>query len=218
MLLFKSDDGGISSQSLGYLPIIDMLYSRILFLLMFTILLPLQGAEPLISIGADYKEVMKALGKPDGDLSAGSRRILTYGDAKVTMTAGKVTAISPEFENKFKKRNTARDSIDAKRGAGLVNYKGKWVTPSQQTVQQNAERAAQQAAKSKASKTVNSGGWYTDFKQASVLAKSQNRKLLINFTGSDWCGWCIKLDKEVFATAKFRDYAAKNYVVSGRNI
>lgn len=79
MLLFKSDDGGISSQSLGYLPIIDMLYSRILFLLMFTILLPLQGAEPLISIGADYKEVMKALGyRPHIDLIDLWRRVTKF--------------------------------------------------------------------------------------------------------------------------------------------
>jgi thioredoxin-related protein len=37
--------------------------------------------------------------------------------------------------------------------------------------------------------------------------------LLVNFTGSDWCGWCIKFDKEVFSQAKFKEYANKNLVL-----
>ena len=37
--------------------------------------------------------------------------------------------------------------------------------------------------------------------------------VLMDFTGSDWCGWCIKFDKEVFATKEFADYAAKNLVL-----
>ena len=33
--------------------------------------------------------------------------------------------------------------------------------------------------------------------------------VLLDFTGSDWCSWCIKFDEEVLSTGKFRDYAAK---------
>ena len=35
----------------------------------------------------------------------------------------------------------------------------------------------------------------------------------MDFTGSDWCGWCIMLDKEVFSKAEFKEYASKNLVL-----
>ena len=37
--------------------------------------------------------------------------------------------------------------------------------------------------------------------------------MLLDFTGSDWCGWCMKLDREIFATPEFQDYAAKKLVL-----
>lgn len=56
-------------------------------------------------------------------------------------------------------------------------------------------------------------GWLTDYKQAQQEAKANNKLLLLDFTGSDWCGWCIKLDREVFSQPKFREYASKNLVL-----
>lgn len=57
------------------------------------------------------------------------------------------------------------------------------------------------------------GAWLTEMKQAQAQAKSGNKMLLVNFTGSDWCGWCIKLDREVFSRPEFKDYANKNLVL-----
>ena len=37
--------------------------------------------------------------------------------------------------------------------------------------------------------------------------------MLVDFTGSDWCGWCVKLDREVFSQPEFKEYAAKNLVL-----
>ena len=37
--------------------------------------------------------------------------------------------------------------------------------------------------------------------------------MLLNFTGSDWCSWCKKLDAEVFSKKEFSDYAKKNLVL-----
>jgi thioredoxin-related protein len=56
-------------------------------------------------------------------------------------------------------------------------------------------------------------GWLTDYKQAQQEAKAGNKLLLLDFTGSDWCGWCIKMDREVFSNPKFKDYASKNLVL-----
>src|SRR5437868_9919616 len=56
-------------------------------------------------------------------------------------------------------------------------------------------------------------GWLTSLEQAQKEAQAKNRLLLMDFTGSDWCGWCIMLDKEVFSKQEFKDYASKNLVL-----
>ena len=56
-------------------------------------------------------------------------------------------------------------------------------------------------------------GWLDDFEKAKAQAKAENKKILLDFTGSDWCGWCIKLDKEVFSQPAWKDYAAKHFVL-----
>src|SRR5262245_23175367 len=55
--------------------------------------------------------------------------------------------------------------------------------------------------------------WQQDAAKAQAQAKKENKLVLLDFTGSDWCGWCIKLKKEVFDTQEFKDYAAKNLVL-----
>jgi len=49
--------------------------------------------------------------------------------------------------------------------------------------------------------------WGTDVSKALAQAKTDKKMVLLDFTGSDWCGWCIKFDKDVLATDKFADYA-----------
>ena len=55
--------------------------------------------------------------------------------------------------------------------------------------------------------------WMTDFEAAKVKAAEENKSILVDFTGSDWCGWCIKLDKEVFSQAAFQEYAEDELVL-----
>ncbi len=56
-------------------------------------------------------------------------------------------------------------------------------------------------------------GWMTDFDAAKKKAAKEGKDLLVDFSGSDWCGWCIKLDKEVFSHEEFRKEASKNYIL-----
>ena len=56
-------------------------------------------------------------------------------------------------------------------------------------------------------------GWLDDLEKAKAQAKAENKKILLDFTGSDWCGWCKKLDKEVFSQQAWKDYAAKHLVL-----
>lgn len=58
-----------------------------------------------------------------------------------------------------------------------------------------------------------SAEWLTDFEEAQRAARSAGRPILINFTGSDWCGWCVRLKNEVFSRAEFQRYAAANLVL-----
>lgn len=55
--------------------------------------------------------------------------------------------------------------------------------------------------------------WQTDAVKAQAQAKTDKKLVLLDFTGSDWCGWCIKLNKEVFSQTEFTDYAKKNLVL-----
>tara|TARA_R110002072_G_scaffold303070_1_gene492785 strand:- start:16652 stop:17599 length:948 start_codon:yes stop_codon:yes gene_type:complete len=55
--------------------------------------------------------------------------------------------------------------------------------------------------------------WMTDFAAATAKAKAEKKDLLVDFTGSDWCGWCTKLDAEVFSHEEFQVAAQKNFVL-----
>lgn len=57
------------------------------------------------------------------------------------------------------------------------------------------------------------GIWMTDFEAAKKAAAEKELPILVDFTGSDWCGWCIKLKKEVFSQDPFVAYAKKNLVL-----
>lgn len=54
--------------------------------------------------------------------------------------------------------------------------------------------------------------WLTDLPKAQAQAKAEKKLVMLDFTGSDWCGWCIKLNNEVFSKPEFADYAKKNIV------
>lgn len=55
--------------------------------------------------------------------------------------------------------------------------------------------------------------WHTDFAAAKEIAKQQQKLILADFTGSDWCGWCVKLKREVFDQPEFQAWALKNIVL-----
>jgi len=56
-------------------------------------------------------------------------------------------------------------------------------------------------------------GWSEDYAKSVEQGKSEKKLILLDFTGSDWCGWCMKLDKEVFSTPEFKSYAKEHLVL-----
>ena len=55
--------------------------------------------------------------------------------------------------------------------------------------------------------------WETDINKAIAVSNKTKKPMLLFFTGSDWCGWCIRLQKEVLKTAEFKTWAEKNVVL-----
>ena len=56
-------------------------------------------------------------------------------------------------------------------------------------------------------------GWLINFDEAAKLSIKSGKPILANFTGSDWCGWCIRLNREVFVTPEFKNWASENVIL-----
>ncbi len=55
--------------------------------------------------------------------------------------------------------------------------------------------------------------WETNYSAALEQAAKQNKMVLLDFTGSDWCGWCVKLQKETFSKPEFQKFAAESLIL-----
>jgi len=57
------------------------------------------------------------------------------------------------------------------------------------------------------------GNWMTDFVKAREKAHDEKKLILLNFSGSDWCGPCIKMKREIFESTAFEAFAGENLVL-----
>ena len=55
--------------------------------------------------------------------------------------------------------------------------------------------------------------WMTQFSEARAMSKNEGKPILMDFTGSNWCGWCVKLKKEVFTKPSFLGFANDNLIL-----
>ncbi|MBX3462742.1 MAG: thioredoxin family protein [Planctomycetes bacterium] len=70
-----------------------------------------------------------------------------------------------------------------------------------------------EAAEAQMAPKADGDEWLTDYKQALEKAKKEKKVVLADFTGSDWCGWCIKLKDEVFSKPEFQEWAKEHVVL-----
>ena len=56
-------------------------------------------------------------------------------------------------------------------------------------------------------------GWFDDYAAAREKARRENKPMLLLFTGSDWCGFCIKLRREALDKSDFKGFARKQLVL-----
>jgi thioredoxin-related protein len=59
--------------------------------------------------------------------------------------------------------------------------------------------------------------WQTDFAKAKEIATTENKAIILVFQGLDWCAPCIKLDREIWNTETFKNYAKEHYVMLQAN-
>ena len=55
--------------------------------------------------------------------------------------------------------------------------------------------------------------WLIDNEEAQAVARSENRPIFMLFTGSDWCVWCERMEKEILSTPQFANFAAKKLIL-----
>lgn len=77
----------------------------------------------------------------------------------------------------------------------------------------NNNKTSNQTIEKHTSKNTNDLVWHTNLEKAIEVAGKENKPILMQFSGSDWCKWCIKLNEEVMFTKEFADYAKDNIVL-----
>ncbi len=55
--------------------------------------------------------------------------------------------------------------------------------------------------------------WNTDFEMAKKRAQEKNQKIILVFSGSDWCAPCMKLEREIWNSETFKDYSKENFTL-----
>ena len=161
--------------------------------------------RPLLVLGAYGKSpaAFRALVE-DSDFArfSNARLVTVQVDTSATATAdGKALAALRE---KYKLRKSPTQAFAADVAAGKLLY----------ATYGNVRASSLTDALVKAlPKPAYEGNWLEDFDEAKRLAAALQRPILMDFSGSDWCGWCIKLDKEVFSTADFKKLAREKLVL-----
>lgn len=61
--------------------------------------------------------------------------------------------------------------------------------------------------------TVSAQEWLTSFEEAKTEATTSKKNIVLVFQGSDWCGPCMKLDKNIWSTDAFKTYAKDHFIM-----
>jgi protein disulfide-isomerase len=95
---------------------------------------------------------------------------------------------------------------------GILNLQAQTVKKTSKAKKAVAAKT-QKTTPSEVSEQENPFIWHADMNKAVALSNKIKKPMLLFFTGSDWCGWCIRLQKEVLKTPEFEDWAKKNVVL-----
>lgn len=122
------------------------------------------------------------------------------------MANAKLKDLSPELQKHFHYNAATAGEVEQKQAAANTRYYS--LITDQPSVQPPDESREQSAAEQSSGLP-----WGTDLPGALNQARSDNKMVLLDFTGSDWCPWCIKFDHDVLSTGEFADYAKSKLVL-----
>lgn len=145
-----------------------------------------------IGVNTTYEQVIAEKGPPAGKMQAGDSMVLRYADATIKLRGGRVV------------------SIDAVKNAPPAPAPG---APADSAPARAEPAPAAPAVRSAATHASGKATWTTDYRAALATAKEQKRHVFLFFTGSDWCGWCMRLQKEILSTPDFAKYASEKLVL-----
>lgn len=116
------------------------------------------------------------------------------------MGNAKLKDLPPELQKHFHYDAAKAQAAEAKTAADKAAYHA-------QLIHQPAVKAPDMSRPAADSSHAGKALWRTDFDGALSQAQSDGKLVLLDFTGSDWCPWCIKFDHDVLSTDKFNNYA-----------
>jgi thioredoxin-related protein len=123
------------------------------------------------------------------------------------MANAKLKNLSPELQKHFRYNAAKAGEVEQKQVAANAQYHNLIISqPASRPPDERREQSAATAPTSELS-------WGTDLPGALNQARSDNKMVLLDFTGSDWCPWCIKFDGEVLSTGEFASYARSKLVL-----
>ena len=118
------------------------------------------------------------------------------------MGNAKLKQLSPELQQHFGYNVRQAGEVEQRQAAANTQYHTQLVSQAASSPMAG-ENLAQASGLT----------WSLDFSKALARARTGNKMVLIDFTGSDWCPWCIKFDEDILSTRKFGAYADKNLVL-----
>ncbi|HEY9154599.1 MAG TPA: thioredoxin family protein [Opitutaceae bacterium] len=136
--------------------------------------------------GDSLQAVLLEKGKPLSRAEAGAMVILNYSDCSVQLRDDQVVAINTKSQ-----------------AQGPLTHSVIPPTPVQLVVAQQTNSESDEDV----------GEWSTDLRASMAQAQSQHKHVFLFFTGSDWCGWCKRLNREILSTSDFQKYASDKLVL-----
>jgi thioredoxin-related protein len=117
----------------------------------------------------------------------------------------KIKTLSPEWQKHFNFDAQKAHTAELKQSTNQAAYYDQLLqTPTVHPAVQINEPAAAAAPEAPSAAEL---AWRQGLSGALRQAQAENKHVLLAFTGSDWCTWCIKFDHDVLSTARFASYA-----------
>lgn len=133
----------------------------------------------------------------------------TYASGKgMGMANAKLKDLDPAMQKHFHYNAASALAVEQKQSEANAQYHSQMAGQSAPSAVQGQPHPAQPAAASPSKLS-----WRTDLPSALNDARSDNKFVLLDFTGSDWCPWCIKFDQDILSTDRFARYAGAHLIL-----